>query len=261
MKPKKFHSRENVIYLLPNLFTMINLFFGFYAIISALQDFYLRSAVAILIAGIFDILDGRIARLTQGLSKFGKELDSLSDLISFGLAPAILMYLWSLESFGRIGWLICFVFIACGALRLARFNIKTSPAEKKYFEGLPIPMAAYAMIATTFLYHELMLDEYRSIFNLFMTVILAFLMVSNIHYRSFKDFDLKGRRSFGILVLIVLIMMVVAYNPGVMTFVVMMIYLVSGPLIHLFHRKKIFSGKRKTEDTPNLRLVDKQDPS
>ena len=210
--------------------TTANLFCGFFSLISSLQDFYIRAAIAILIAGIFDILDGRIARLTQGHSKFGVEYDSLADLISFGFAPAMLMYLWSLESFGRIGWLVCFVYLACGALRLARFNAKTTSTPKSHFEGLPIPMAAYALVTLTLLFHELMLNEEKNYFNLLLTLVLGGLMVSSIRYRSFKDLDLKSNKSFGILVLAIFLLMIVAYNPGIMMFVVMMSYLISGPL-------------------------------
>lgn len=259
MSIKRLRSPENVVHFLPNLFTTANLFCGFYSIIASLQDYYLRSAIAILIAGIFDILDGRIARLTQGHSKFGVEYDSLADLISFGLAPAMLIYLWSIESFGRMGWLACFVFMACGALRLARFNTRSTSAEKRYFEGLPIPMAAYAVVTTTLLFHELMLDENRSYFNLILTVVLGALMVSNIKYRSFKDLDLKNRGSFRILVLFVFLMMIVAYNPGIMMFVVMMSYLASGPIFCLLSYKKAPSQRKKPEESPMLRLIEKKD--
>lgn len=175
MKTKR--SKENVIYFLPNLFTMANLFCGFYSIIASLQDFYIRAAVAILIGGIFDSLDGKIARIMkQGDSKFGMEFDSLTDLVTFGLAPAMLVYLWSIESFGRIGWIACFAFVACGALRLARFNARASTAGKGHFEGLPIPCAAGTLVTTTLLHHELMLNEHQSYFSLILTVVLAALI-------------------------------------------------------------------------------------
>lgn len=263
MKSIHPNSRENMIYFLPNLFTTLNLFCGFYAIIASLQDFYLRAAFAIMVAGVFDILDGRIARMTKRSSPFGKELDSLADLISFGLAPAILIYLWSIESFGRIGWLACFVYMACGALRLARFNTKATSSEEKYFEGLPIPMAAAVIVTTTLLFHELMLDENRNYFNLIITIVLAFLMVSTIRYRSFKDLDFRNRRSFGVLVLFIFILMIIAYKPGIMMFVVMMVYIIAGPIFHLLDRHKEHAiKKRKSElSSQGLRLVeiDKKD--
>jgi len=238
-------DNDTAIYFLPNLFTTLNLFCGFYAIIASLQDFYLRAAYAIMVAGVFDILDGRIARLTKRSSAFGKELDSLTDLVSFGLAPVILMYLWSIESFGRIGWLACFVYIACGALRLARFNTRPT-SERKYFEGLPIPMAAAVIVTTTLLFHELMLDEQRNYFNLGVTIVLAFLMVSNVRYRSFKDLDFRDRKSFRILVFVIFTLMVIAYNPGVMLFVFVMAYLISGPVSHfLGHTLGHLLGKKK----------------
>ena len=264
MKPKALKSKPNVIHFLPNLFTTANLFCGFYSIIASLQDLYIPSAAAIFIAGIFDLLDGRVARLTKGGSKFGEEYDSLSDLVSFGLAPAMLMYLWSIESFGRLGWLVCFVFIACGALRLARFNIKTATAEKAYFEGLPIPVAAFVIATTILLFHELMLEEDRNYFNLILTLVLAFLMVSPIKYRSFKDLDFKDKRSFGFLVFVVFVLMIVAYNPGVMMFVVMIGYVVSGPIFYLLgYEKKVPvltpHPKKQEESTTNLLLIGKKE--
>lgn len=252
-------QRRNVVYFLPNLFTTANLFCGFYAIIASLQDSFLQAAFAIIVAGIFDILDGRVARLTKVHSKFGEEYDSLADLVSFGISPAILIYLWSLESFGRIGWLASFAFVACGALRLARFNTKTAVSEKRYFEGLPIPVAAYGLVFTTFLFYEMMLEETRNIFNLLLPLILAVLMVSSIKYRSFKDLDLKDRRSVGLLVFVVFLIMIIAANPAVMMFVVMIGYIASGPIFHFFRGKKMKTTLRKSEEKPDLHLIVKKE--
>lgn len=252
-------QRRNVVYFLPNLFTTANLFCGFYSIVASLQDSFLKAASAIIVAGIFDILDGRVARFTKVHSKFGEEYDSLADLVSFGIAPAILIYLWSLESFGRIGWLASFAFVACGALRLARFNTKAAISEKRYFEGLPVPVAAYALVFTVLLFYEMMLDENRNIFNLLLPVVLAVLMVSNIKYRSFKDMDLKDRRSVGLLVFIVFLIMIIAINPAITMFVVMIGYIASGPIFHFFREKKIKNNARKSEEKPDLHLVTKKE--
>jgi len=262
MKARRFNSKE-VIYFLPNLFTTGNLFCGFFSIISSLQDLYIQAAIAIFVAGIFDILDGRIARLTKSHSPFGVEYDSLSDLVSFGIAPAMLMYLWSLESLGRIGWLICFIFLGCGALRLARFNSKHSATEKSFFQGLPIPMAAYVMAATPLLFYEFMLDEYKNYFNLSLTAILGFLMVSQFKYRSFKDLDLKNRGSFGFLVFVVFLLIIVAYNPGVMMFVVFIGYMLSGPLFYLFtpSKKKIQKCHPREGGDLSIRLIERKEIS
>lgn len=251
-------QQKNVIYFLPNLLTTGNLFCGFYSIIASLQDLYIPAATAILTAGIFDVLDGRIARMTKVYSRFGEEYDSLSDLVSFGLAPSILLYLWSLESFGRIGWLICFVFVGCGTLRLARFNVKITTSEKSFFEGLSIPMAAFLLSTTVFLFHELMLDEKLNYFILAETMILSFLMVSKIKYHSFKEFNFKNQRSFRLLVFAIFIFMIIAYNPGVMMFVAMISYVTSGPLFHMIHRFN--EKKKKTEEglRPNLRLIEEK---
>ncbi len=259
MKPRRLPKKENVVYFLPNLFTTGNLFCGFYSIIASLQDLYIPAAIAIFTAGIFDTLDGRIARLVKRPSQFGMEYDSLSDLVSFGIAPAMLLYLWALESFGRIGWLVCFVFLACGALRLARFNIKNSVTEKSFFQGLPIPMAAYTVATTLFIFTELMLEEEHHYFILSLPCILGGLMVSSVRYRSFKDFDLRDRRSFGLLVLAIFILIVVAYNPGVMMFVVMMGYVLSGPIFHLLEGNRKSVKSTKSLDSGHLRLLGKEE--
>jgi CDP-diacylglycerol--serine O-phosphatidyltransferase len=147
---KNLENRPRSVYVLPNLFTTANLFCGFYAIIAALNYKFEISAIAILIANIFDIADGKVARITNTTSKFGVEYDSLCDLISFGVAPSLLIYCWALKPFGKFGWIASFLFTACGALRLARFNVMVSVSEKGRFTGLPIPGAA-SMIATTVL--------------------------------------------------------------------------------------------------------------
>src|ERR1700733_9449296 len=144
------HTRQPGIhiYVLPNLFTTGNMFFGFLSMIQSLEGHFVIAAYCIVAAAVFDTLDGRVARMTHATSKFGMEYDSLSDLVSFGVAPAILLYLWALKPFDRIGWLASFMYMACGALRLARFNVQAQSVEKKYFQGLPIPMAA-GIVATS----------------------------------------------------------------------------------------------------------------
>lgn len=167
------------IYILPNLFTTGNIFFGFFSMIKTLEGNYLVAAYAIVGAAVFDLLDGRVARLTHATSKFGMEYDSLSDLVSFGVAPAILLYLWALKPFDRIGWLACFVFMACGALRLARFNVQVASIEKKYFQGLPIPMAAGIVATSVMAAQAAEINPQKNVFILAMTALLGFVMVSN----------------------------------------------------------------------------------
>ncbi len=229
MKMKK--SQGKGIYLLPNLFTTANLFSGFYAIVSAFNGNFIFASIAILVATIFDSLDGKVARMTRSSSKFGLQYDSLADLISFGVAPALLIYTWALSPYGRLGWIAAFLFVACGALRLARFNIQAETIQSKNFLGLPIPAAA-SVVATTVLldYHIIgMGKEIRPIVILLITYTLAYLMVSNIRYRSLKEFNLRGKKSFSFLVAIVLIMIVLATNPQLMFFLIFSLYALSGP--------------------------------
>ncbi len=218
------------IYVLPNLFTTANMFFGFYSVIHSIKGDFIVAAYAVVAAAVFDLLDGRLARLTRSTSKFGAEYDSLSDLISFGMAPGILLYLWSLQPFGRVGWVASFLFVACGALRLARFNVQADIVEKNYFQGLPIPMAAGIVASSVLAFREMELEPYHSPYLLAMTILLAMVMVSTFRYRSFKDLDLKQRLPFHYLVISLLLFTVIAYNPEVMLFILFMTYAVLGAL-------------------------------
>lgn len=233
------------IYVLPNLVTTGNLFFGFFAVIHAMKMEFALASYAIVAAAIFDLLDGRLARLTRSTSKFGAEYDSLCDLVSFGMAPAILLYQWALSPFGRLGWIVCFLFVACGALRLARFNVQAGVVEKNYFQGLPIPMAAGIVASSVMAFQDMEWESLGNIWLLGMTVLLAFVMVSNFRYRSFKDLDLKERLPFRFLILGVAILVVVALRPEVMLFVLFMGYATLGAI---FGFLKL--GKRKIR--PNV---------
>ncbi len=175
-------------------------------------------------------MDGRLARLTRSTSKFGAEYDSLCDVISFGMAPAILLYLWALEPFGRMGWLAAFMYLACGALRLARFNVQVGIVEKNYFQGLPIPMAGGIVASSVLAFKDLGLEAQHNWGLLFMCLLLAFVMVSNFRYRSFKDLDLKERLPFRYLVLGVAVLAIVAYWPEVMLFFLFLTYAILGAI-------------------------------
>lgn len=228
------------IFLLPNLCTTANLFCGFYAIIATLEMEFANAAIAILTGGIFDFLDGRIARLTNAESEFGIEYDSLVDLASFGLAPGLLIYFWSLSGFPRIGWLVAFSYFACGALRLARFNVQIDSVEKNFFQGLPIPSAAY-MIATTVIFHDFIYDGLlpkRSLIMLFMVAALALLMVSTIRYRSFKNMDFHTRWPFFALVITVGTIFIIASEPQITLFVLVLLYVMSGLVEELVTLRK-----------------------
>lgn len=218
------------IYVLPNLLTTCNMFFGFFSIIYSINGKFTYAAYAIVASALFDLMDGRVARLTKSTSKFGAEYDSLSDVISFGVAPGIIMFLWALEPFGRLGWLASFFYVACGALRLARFNVQIDTVEKAYFQGLPIPMAAGIVASSILAFEDLGLDASRSWALLGMTFLLGFVMVSNFRYRSFKDFDLKQRLPFTYLVAGVFLLAIIALRPEVMLFVLFLTYAILGAI-------------------------------
>jgi CDP-diacylglycerol--serine O-phosphatidyltransferase len=241
------------IYVLPNLLTTANLFCGFYAIVSAIQGHFLKGAIAIMLAAVFDGLDGKIARVTRTVSRFGLQYDSLSDAISFGVAPGILVYLWALQPFGRLGWLAALIFVACGTLRLARFNVQVHTISSDYFNGLPIPAAAF-MIASTVLLHQRLggTGTAKHITIVIMIYVLSCLMVSTIKYYAFKHLELFRKMKFNMLVVVVMFFIVVAAEPGITCFLIMLSYVLSGPFTTLWLRKKRRSEAAASEgiDTP-----------
>ena len=219
------------IYVLPNLFTTANLFCGFYSVIASMKGMYEIAAVTILIAVVLDSLDGRIARITHTTSKFGGEYDSLCDLVTFGVAPAILVYNWSLLSYGKWGWLGAFLFVVCGALRLARFNVQVGVIDSRVFNGLPIPGGA-AVVATGVLLFYYLGGEGRFPDPSIMigVVAVALFMVSSIKYYSFKDLHYFLRKPFMSFVLIVVILVIVVAEPQIMLFTFALGYSLSGPV-------------------------------
>lgn len=216
------------IYVLPNLLTTGNLFCGFFAILASIRGEYLTAAMAIVAASVFDLLDGRLARLTRATSRFGAEYDSLCDVCSFGLAPAILLHEWALSPFNRVGALASFMFVACVALRLARFNVQAYVVERNYFQGLPSPMAAGIVASSVLAFSDLRINPVGNRLLLIMTFLLAFVMVSTFRYRSFKDLDLKERHPFKYLVVGVLLIVVIATRPEVHLFLMFLTYAVLG---------------------------------
>ena len=237
------------VYILPNLITTGNLFFGFYSIIKSLNGQFGWAAAAIFLAAIFEILDGRVARLTKGTSEFGVQYDSLCDCVSFGVAPAFLMYQYGLLELGRIGWVACFMFMACGTLRLARFNVLSSIGKASGdFTGLPIPMAAITVASFVSLMVDvdqrhalgtlidtplinLFIDpDFRKIFLVVLSPILALLMVSNIIYKSHKALKFRSVKPFRILVMLVMLISLVAYAPELVGFGLIFIYVLTGPV-------------------------------
>ena len=238
-KKRTTKKERKGIYVLPNLFTSASLFGGFYAIIASIQGRFEAAAIAIVISCVFDGLDGRIARITRTTSLFGKEYDSLSDLVAFGVAPGILAFEWALESFGRLGWLAAFMYVICGALRLARFNVQKGTVDAKYFKGLPIPAAA-SIIASLILFSNAIggLPGSKHILIIMLIYVLSFLMVSTINYPSFKELELRKQKPFNVLVATILILMVIAYKPKIMLFFILVIYLLSGPAVTVYRSQK-----------------------
>jgi len=235
------------IYILPNSLTMCGMFAGFYSILSAIKGDYISASWAIMIAVVFDGLDGWIARLTNSTTRFGIELDSLSDLVAFGVAPAVILYKWSVMWYGKIGWATAFLFAACGALRLARYNVQMGSTEKKSFTGMPIPAAASIVATTVIFYKEMNWQSAKSPFILFLAFVLSMLMVSTLRFHGAKELDFKRRKSFSILVAIVLVFAIMVMHKEIALFVFAMIYLTAGIIenAYLYYRK--FKGIPDTE--------------
>jgi CDP-diacylglycerol--serine O-phosphatidyltransferase len=221
------------VYILPNLFTSGGLFAGFYSIIATLDEQYWLAAVMILVAQLCDVLDGRVARLTRSTSSFGIQYDSLADLIAFGVAPGILVYQWALKGWGRWGWLASSLYVTCGALRLARFNVQIASVEKRHFVGLPIPAAADVIAATVLLYYWLGGEGQSGKHILMLLVIFAVaaLMVSEFKYYSFKEIRFHHRHPFPVLLGLILLIYLVAGQPEVMLFLGIASYALSAPVV------------------------------
>ena len=231
----KIRSKRG-IYLLPSVLTTFGMFAGVYSIISSINGDFTIAAISILIAMFWDTLDGRVARLTNTQSAFGAEYDSLADLVSFGLAPALLVYQWTLYELGRFGWLAAFVYLACAALRLARFNTQVGIADKRYFQGLPSPAAAGVIASMIWLKIWTFASFDSDVISLGyylgagITILCGLLMVSNIRYYSFKEFDSK-KASFRFLLIVILSLIILVSKPNIILFTGFFVYLLSGPVI------------------------------
>lgn len=228
------------IYLLPNLLTTAGLFSGFYAVVSSMNGHFISAAVAIFIAMIFDGLDGRVARMTNTQSEFGAEYDSMADMVSFGIAPGLVAYNWALSSFGKFGWLAAFVYVACAALRLARFNTQIGVADRRYFQGLASPAAAGVVASIIWVGSEYKINgqDYGFIIGI-ITIIVGLLMVSNFRYNSFKEVDWKGKVNFIVVLLIVLAFVVIASSPENILLIIFGLYACSGPFTTIRSVKKL----------------------
>lgn len=231
-------KRRRGIFLLPSLLTTGNLFCGFLAIILTTEGEYRWAALTLLVAMVMDILDGKVARLTKTTTHFGLEFDSLADVVSFGVAPALLLYSWALAPLGRVGWLAAFLFVICGAMRLARFNVSSGGVDRRYFIGLPTPAAAGVVASIVLLFEKVELER-AELLALSLTVyLLAFLMISTIRYYSFKELDFGRRRPLGVLLLMVLAVLIVASHPQLFLFLLFGIYAFSGPAHRFVFRKR-----------------------
>lgn len=244
------HAAKGV-YILPNLFTTAGLFAGFYAIVEAMNGRFDYAAAAIFIAMIMDGLDGRVARWTHTESEFGGEYDSLADMVSFGLAPALVIYEWALSGLGKLGWLAAFIYAAAAALRLARFNTQTTGDRRLSFQGLPSPAAASLVAGLVWVMHSHGVPGKEiSILALLVTVLTGAAMVSNIRYESFKRFDMKGRMPFISALVVVLVFVLISLNPPQVLFAIFFMYALSGPIMALIRRYRNLAQEDE-EETPD----------
>lgn len=245
------------VFLLPNALTTAALFAGFYSIISGINGNYIAAAVAVVIAGVLDGLDGRVARMTNTQSDFGVQYDSLSDLISFGLAPALLSFNWSLSTLqdispmaGKMGWLAAFIFAACAALRLARFNSQAESQDKAYFQGLASPAAAGTLVSIVWFFNDQGISgETVRWLMLFVTVSLGLLMFSRVRYFSGKTWPRGDRIPMGYLGLLILLLVLVAMDPPTMLMLTGVVYVVSGLIITLLGRAQWKKRRSRKEET------------
>ncbi len=227
------------VYLLPNLVTTGALFSGFYAVIASMNGQFEAAAIAIFVSMLFDGLDGRVARMTNTQSPFGAEYDSLADMVSFGVAPAIVAFTWALDDLGKLGWFAAFLYVAGTALRLARFNTQIGSVDKRYFVGLPSPAAAAAVAGLIWMSTAYEIEPSDISYLVALYVALAgVLMVSNVLYYSFKDVDFKGKVPFLILSAIVLAIAVISISPPLFLWLLFVVYACSGPFLWLTRRKK-----------------------
>jgi len=242
MPESKTHdtSPRKGIYLLPNLLTTAGLFSGFFAIVSSMNGRFEAAAVAIFVAMIFDGLDGRVARLTNTQSEFGAQYDSMSDMLSFGVAPALVAYNWGLAEYGKFGWLAAFIFVACAALRLARFNANLGVTDGRFFQGLASPAAAAIIAGMVWSgsIHQVDGDNIGYLVGL-LTIVTGLLMVSNFRYNSFKDLNWRDKVSFLTILIVVLIFVVIAARPAEMLFGIFFIYACSGPVTTIRSVRKL----------------------
>ena len=232
-------KRRKGIYILPNLFTLAALFGGFYAIVMAMNGRFDQAAIGVFCAMVLDSLDGRVARMTNTQSAFGEQMDSLSDMVSFGAAPALIAYVWGLTSLGRWGWIGAFVYCACAALRLARFNVNTAVVDKRFFQGLPSPAAAALVAGFIWLMNDAGIDGFDVRWITFVLMLFAGLtMVTNVPFYSFKDVSMKRSVPFAVIVLVALGIAVINIHPPTVIFALFVMYGLSGYAVYGWRKTK-----------------------
>jgi len=245
------------IYLLPTMFTVGNLFCGFFSLVRTFRGEFDQAAVLIIVAAVLDGIDGRIARLTGTVSPFGREFDSLADIVSFGIAPALLVYHWALLPLGRIGWLVAFLYVVCAAMRLARFNIRSSQADRRYFTGLPSPSAGAGIASVAFAFPSLTIAGWLSGLFAFAVAGLGLLMVGRLRYPSFKQLGLRRRHSFLIVLPLAAMLVTIAIHPELALLLLFLLYLFSAPVLYVwtFLRRGYARGgdRERAVDGPALR--------
>jgi CDP-diacylglycerol--serine O-phosphatidyltransferase len=234
-------ERRRGIYLLPNLFTTAALFAGFYAVVAGMHGRFETAAIAIYVGMILDGIDGRVARLTHTQSKFGAEYDSLSDMVTFGVAPALVMFSWALNDLGKFGWAVAFIYVACAALRLARFNTQIDTADKNYFSGLASPAAAAVVAGLVWVsaragWEGAELPAVLALLAACLTAAVAFLMISNVKYHSFKGLDLRGRVPFVVMILIVVGFSIFMLDEALVLLGGFLLYALSGPAAIVYRK-------------------------
>ena len=235
------------VYLLPSMFTLANMFSGYACIVYAMRGELEKAAPLIGLAVIVDMLDGRVARMTGTTSQFGVEFDSLADVISFGVAPAIMAFQWGLHPLGRLGWAAGFVFVAGAAIRLARFNIQTGTVDKKYFVGLPSPAAAAVPATTIYFYPEGLQSPLAALAVLALVIVPGLLMVSTFRFYSFKTLDLQSRRAYPVLALLALGLALLTAHE-IMLVVIAYAYMISGPVMWAWSRLRRHSSEEQKDE-------------
>lgn len=242
--------RRRGIFLLPNLLTTGAMFAGFYAVIAGMAGDFRHACVAIIVAMFLDGLDGRVARLTNTQSAFGAEYDSLSDLLAFGVAPALICFSWALSTLGKAGWTVCFIYVACAALRLARFNVQLGTTDKRFFVGLASPSAAGLVVFMVWAFYEYDVEPtgFVAMLAAIVTFVAGALMVLNIRYYSFKDLDMKNRVPFIVMILVVLFLVVVSWDPPIVLFTMAIIYALSGPVMAVYRYREKLLRKKSSGD-------------